>query len=192
MNRLHTVNALAGGLLLGTLAVAGDYRDYRDSREPEYDYAEVVGVDPMTRQVRVVVPHRECYSETRYVPVNRAGSAHQAAAPMILGGLIGAVIGNQIGNRDTHHAGAVAGGLIGAAIGHDAAGRQAASRGGYGPEEVRPVESERCEVRNEERIEERVDGYRVTYRYNGRTYTTRMSHDPGQRIRVRVSVDALG
>lgn len=192
MNRMHIVGAMAGGLLIGTLAVAGDYRDYRDGREAEYDYAEVIGVDPVMRQVRVVVPRRECYSETRYVPVHSRGGGHQAAGPMILGGLIGAVIGNQIGNRDTHHAAAVAGGLIGAAIGHDAAGRRVASRGGYGSEEVRPVETERCEVRNEERVEERVEGYRVTYRYNGRTYTTRMSHDPGERVRVRVSIDAMG
>ena len=29
-------------------------------------------------------------------------------------------------------------------------------------------------------------GYEVTYLYDGREYTTRMDHDPGNRMRVRV------
>ena len=32
-------------------------------------------------------------------------------------------------------------------------------------------------------------GYEVTYRYGGREYTTRMDHDPGERMRVRVDTD---
>jgi len=47
---------------------------------------------------------------------------------------------------------------------------------------------ERCRLERAYRSEERLQGYRVTYLYNGQTYTTRTSHDPGNRIRVRVSV----
>jgi uncharacterized protein YcfJ len=47
---------------------------------------------------------------------------------------------------------------------------------------------QRCEVRYEDQYEERIDGYRVTYEYNGREYTTRMPYDPGSKIRVRVAV----
>jgi len=36
--------------------------------------------------------------------------------------------------------------------------------------------------------EERVEGYRVTYVYHGREYTTRMPYDPGQRVRVNIDV----
>jgi hypothetical protein len=32
----------------------------------------------------------------------------------------------------------------------------------------------------------------VTYRYNGRDYRTQMPYEPGERIRVRVSVDPVG
>ena len=47
---------------------------------------------------------------------------------------------------------------------------------------------ERCETRSEVREEERIDGYRVTYEYNGRVYTTRTKRDPGDELRVRVAV----
>ena len=36
--------------------------------------------------------------------------------------------------------------------------------------------------------EDRVEGYRVTYEYNGRRQTTQLPYDPGDRIRVRVDV----
>jgi uncharacterized protein YcfJ len=51
---------------------------------------------------------------------------------------------------------------------------------------------ERCEVHQEEHFEDRNEGFRVTYRYNGRTYVTRMPNDPGQQIRVRVAVSPVG
>ena len=47
---------------------------------------------------------------------------------------------------------------------------------------------ERCDVRYQESWEERVEGYRVAYEYNGRRYETRMPYDPGERVRVRVDV----
>ena len=47
---------------------------------------------------------------------------------------------------------------------------------------------QRCDVRYEQEYEERIEGYRVTYEYNGREYTTRLPYDPGERIRVRVAV----
>ena len=47
---------------------------------------------------------------------------------------------------------------------------------------------QRCDTRYEKEYEERIDGYRVTYEYNGREFTTRMPYDPGEKIRVRVAV----
>jgi uncharacterized protein YcfJ len=46
---------------------------------------------------------------------------------------------------------------------------------------------QRC--RTVEAIEQRTNGYDVTYDYRGHTYTTVMNRDPGNRIRVRVSVE---
>ena len=47
---------------------------------------------------------------------------------------------------------------------------------------------QRCDVRYEQQTEERIEGYDVTYVYNGQRLTTRMNHDPGDRIRVQVQV----
>jgi uncharacterized protein YcfJ len=205
MNRKHILGVFAGSLALSTAAFAdhgygrgGDFdQGYNDGADSGYDWAQVVSVDPLVRQVRVTVPRRECVNETRYVPVRGAyGRPGQGAAgQMILGGLIGAVIGHQMDGRHSRNNGTLAGGVIGAAIGHDIAERNAGARGayggdrgGYGSDEVRPVSVERCEVHEDEHFEDRTEGYRVTYRYNGRTYVTRTAADPGRQIRVRVAV----
>ena len=43
-------------------------------------------------------------------------------------------------------------------------------------------------MRYEERVEDRIEGYRVIYEYNGIRQTTQLPYDPGDRIRVRVDV----
>jgi uncharacterized protein YcfJ len=45
-----------------------------------------------------------------------------------------------------------------------------------------------CETVYETTEELTLDGYDVTYRYAGQTHTTRMDHDPGSHVRVRVQV----
>ena len=45
-----------------------------------------------------------------------------------------------------------------------------------------------CRMVSEYHTEERVSGYRVTYRYAGALYTTRTQRDPGPTIPVRVHV----
>jgi uncharacterized protein YcfJ len=47
----------------------------------------------------------------------------------------------------------------------------------------------RCDVSYQQNWEEQVDGYRVTYVYRGREYTTRMAYDPGSKVRIRVPCD---
>ncbi|MGH8263127.1 MAG: glycine zipper 2TM domain-containing protein, partial [Steroidobacteraceae bacterium] len=172
-----------------------DWRDDEGYRSgPEYDYAKVVSVDPIVRQVRVETPRRECWTQTVYEDRydnrgyryrDRGGEQPRTAGRMILGGIIGAAIGNQIGSGDGRRAATVAGALIGTAIGHDAGSRNQSS---YSPRDQRPRDVERCDVRYETSYEKRIDGYNVEYIYNGQRHTTRMSYDPGERIRVRVDV----
>lgn len=192
---------LAAGLLLSGQAAFADHHLWKNDRDyrhygPEYDYARVVDVDPIIHQVRVTVPRRECWNETRYEDVGysrdrRYDPQRGSAGSMILGGIIGAAIGNQIGRGDGRRAATVAGAIIGSAIGHDTAARREARDGHYPNDdyhESRPYEVERCNVRYDESTEQRIEGYRVTYVYNGREHTTRLPYDPGDRIRVRVDV----
>jgi len=176
-----TALGLAAGIVLAVPAFAD--HDYRPAGD-DFDYAEVVNVEPNLRQVRVSVPRQECYSATSYVPEAGSGYGRErpAAGAMILGGLFGAVLGHQFDHGHEPGVATVAGAVIGSALGHDAAQRQANSG------RMRAVESERCETRYDERYESRVESYRVSYRYLGRTYQTTLPRDPGQQLRVRVAV----
>jgi uncharacterized protein YcfJ len=174
-----------------------DAEGWGNSRGADADFARVVDVEPLKRRIRVTEPRRQCFEETRYD--ERAGyrdrrDSRQAAGSMILGGLLGAAVGNQFGRGDGRRAATVAGALIGSAIGHDAAQGPYESdryRGRVDDrryEDPRPYTVQRCDVRYDERWEERIEGYHVTYEYNGRRYETELPYDPGPRLRVRVAV----
>lgn len=147
----------------------------------EYDYAPVTRVQPIVRQVRIETPRRECWDDVRYVDSRPHVSDPEVGGRTLIGGIIGGVIGSQFGSGRGRDAATVAGALIGARAGYDSAERR---YGSHAREEV----VQRCDVRYDREYEERIEGYRVTYQYNGREYTTRLPYDPGERIRVRVAV----
>src|SRR5262245_29830418 len=127
-----------------------DDDDYRYQRGG-YDYARVVDVDPIIRRVRVEIPRRECWTETRYEePAPRPG----LAGPTIVGGLIGGAIGHQFGSGDGKRAATVAGAVIGSVIGHETGARRQAAYSGY--DEPRAYDVERCDTRVERTFEDRI------------------------------------
>jgi len=183
MNNKPKLAALASAvMLMGTSASA--FADYNNGRGHDmYDYARVISSQPIVNYVTVRTPVRECWEETQYYSVERYPGSRFGGT--LLGAVIGGVVGHQIGSGRGNDAATAAGTLIGAAIGNDAARKNAAAR--YGEEQyARPVE--RCKTTYRSHQEERIDGYRVTYRYNGQKYMTEMPYDPGQKIRVRVDV----
>ena len=177
MNSKPKLAALASAaMLLGTTAAfASD--DYAT-----YDYAQVVSAQPIVKYVTVKTPVRECWEETQYYTVNN--NPGSAAGGTIFGALIGSVIGHQFGSGSGNDAATVAGGLLGAAIGNNAARSR---QGQYGTEQ-HSRQVERCKTSYREHREERIDGYRVTYRYHGQKYMTEMPYDPGNKLRVRVDI----
>jgi uncharacterized protein YcfJ len=185
---------IAAGLVAAMPALAHGDRDAGYDEADGYDWAQVVDVDPIYRDVRISVPRQECHTEVYAAPERASYRGDRpAAGPMILGGLIGAVLGHQFGRGGGRNVGTAAGAVVGAAIGHDAAQRRAADmdeRAAY--PDARTSEREVCRTRYEERLDRAIDGYRVTYRYNGRDYRTEMPYEPGERIRVRVTVDPVG
>jgi len=147
-----------------------------------HDYAKVVDVEPITRVVRISEPRRECWDEEITSYRRRASHRARSYTPTVVGGIVGGVLGHEITRGRGRDAMTVAGALLGASIGRDISRRQRVVEEPY----VRT--EQRCRVFDEYHEEERIDGYRVTYRYKGNTFVRRMDYDPGRRIRVRVGV----
>jgi len=137
------------------------------------DRARVVAVTPIMERVEVPVEREACWQEEVQT------TTHDDSG-LVLGGIIGGVIGHNIGHGRDRAAATVAGSVIGAAIGHDADRHAGAT--------TRVETRDRCRVRTEYVEQERLRGYRVSYRYHGQTYTTEMDHEPGRFIPVRVAV----
>jgi uncharacterized protein YcfJ len=156
-------------------------RDNQYNRGRGYDYARVIGVEPLVQRVRYSAPVEQChtqygYRDDRYVGSNRSGGA-------VLGGVAGAALGNHVGRGSDRVAATIAGAVLGAAIGN-----QVVNGSSSGYRESRDRDYERCRTRYEDRYEERISGYRVTYVYNGGRYVTELPYDPGRRLQVAVNV----
>lgn len=138
-----------------------------------YDNARVISVTPQTE--RINVPREECHTEyTR----ESYSSGSRDIGGAIIGGIAGGLLGSQIGKGSGRVAGAAVGAATGAIVGDriDNSDRRV-----YG---ARPVE--RCVAVDDWQTVTR--NYLVTYRFDGRDYTTVMPNDPGNYIRVRVAV----
>lgn len=138
-----------------------------------YDTARVLSVAPQTE--RVNSPLQECHTEYMRDSYN-SGSRDVGGA--IIGGIAGGLLGSQIGKGNGRIAGAAVGAATGAIVG------DRIDNGGQHSYSSRPVE--RCTTVDNWQTVNR--GYLVTYRYNGRIYTTTMPNDPGDTISVRASV----
>ncbi len=149
--------------LFVTQAMADDY----------FDNAPVLSVTPQVE--RVNTPHQEC--RTEYVRESYSNNSSPAGA--IIGGIAGGLLGSTIGKGDGKIAGAAVGAGVGAIVGDRVGNNQ--------PNALidRPID--RCvTVDNWQNVNR---GYLVTYRYNGRDFTTVTDEMPGNTIKVRVGVN---
>lgn len=135
------------------------------------DTAQVVSTTPIID--RVTETRQDC-GQPQASPPPAQGSV---AAP-IIGGVAGAILGNQVGRGGGRTAATVAGAIGGAIVGDQLGNRQArADASAYG-QRCRTIESTR----------EVVNGYNVVYRYNGRDVSTVLPYNPGATLQVGVSV----
>lgn len=178
MNMKPKLTAIASAAALIGLST-GAFADYDNRYGAQYDYAKVMSSQPIINYVTVSTPVRECWQETQHYTVDRRG--YDKHGSTLLGAVIGGVIGHQVGSGRGNDAATVAGTLIGAAIGNDARRDDR-----YVEHRSRPVQ--RCKTTHRERREQRIDGYRVTYKYNGQKYVTEMPYDPGKKLKVRVDI----
>jgi uncharacterized protein YcfJ len=145
------------------------------------DFGRVVRVQPRVEQVRQ--PRQECRTEYVQAPVQQY-QQQRGAGGSIVGGLAGALLGNQVGGGTGRVAATAAGAIAGAVIGDRV---ENDGRGMNQPQQMQEQAVRQC--RTVESYEPRTNGYEVTYDYRGRNYSTIMARDPGERVRLHVSVE---
>jgi len=177
---------MAGALLIAIIALpvwAGDNQGHRSQRSysnANYDYAKVVDVQPVTELVQIPQDQQVCRQEQ----VRRRVPEYRSPAPAILGSILGGVIGHQFGGGHGKTAATIAGAAIGGAVANDAQYRR------Y-PPRYYTARAQRCRTETNWRSEERVIAWDVSWKYRGKIYHSTMDEPPGDRIRVRVSVDPV-
>lgn len=186
--RLNIASALLFSAALATsgLTYAGDksHKDKKALPNQPFAYAEVVQVTPVYREIRVSSPLKECWQE----PVRHTQQRHHdsnSVGGALAGGLIGGIIGHQFGQGRGNKLATAVGTIIGAQAGHDA------SRGSAYAERHYTRYEDRCELQERVSYEQVIDGYRVEYRYRGNAYQTQMPYDPGERLKVKVTVQPV-
>lgn len=177
--------------LIGTLMVSGaighplvawsdDY--YGRSGGDFVIEAPVTRVEPLVSIVTVATPQETCWDE----PVYQARHPRPRVGPVVAGGIFGGLLGNVIGKgRSSRSALTAVGAAVGASIGYHE------SRKNAPPQTTYVTQQRVCEIRQVTHEEERIDGYRVTYEYRGRSFVTQTATDPGPTIRVRVNVQPV-
>ena len=141
------------------------------------DNARVRNVEPQYENV--TVPRQECTNQW----VNETRRADRDYGGAVIGGIAGALLGNQVGGGHGREAATAVGAVVGAMAGDNIANRDRAVR--YdGQREV-------MACRTVQDVQPRLTGYRVDYEYRGQSYSTFMREQPGATLRVRVSVDPV-
>lgn len=133
-------------------------------------YAQVLSVTP----IRQVDPQRVCHDEvvTRHVQPQDQHRIAGTAIGAVAGGLLGHLVGGGKGNTVATVAGAVGGGYAGNRI------EQNEQQNHVVQETV-----QRCQT--VEAANGPIVAYDVNYVFNGVTRTTRMDHDPGDRLEMQ-------
>lgn len=214
-------------------ASARDYPTHGDRIAPHYEYAEVIGVDPIIgrgeRHART--DDRNCYREGGYYTDrddgryddryddrygnrydDRHSNRYRSDDPWgtydaysrredershgtqtgrnvatVIGGIVGAALGSKVGGGSARYATAAVGSMVGGMAGRGIYETSQRQRREASVTVCDPVGDDRYRAADDD---DDVVGYDVTYVYAGREYTTRTDHHPGDRIRVRVDVQA--
>jgi uncharacterized protein YcfJ len=149
-----------------------------------YETASVTESRAIYEVVEISTPQEQCWEEEAVVVRHENGN--RSSTPVIVSTILGGAIGNAIGhNKSNQRVGAVLGAVLGHSIGRDI------MRSNESPSSREYQTVQRCETVYQQHEEERLVGYQVIYLYNGEEYSVRTNTDPGDEIRVRVSVQPV-
>lgn len=151
------------------------------------DNARVRRVDPQYENVSV--PRNECSRQlvSEAQPVNSGYGGERQYGGAVIGGVAGALLGNQVGRGHGKEAATALGAVVGALTGD-----QYANQGNQGrPVQYVDVPREVTTCRTVNDVQSRITGYRVQYDYHGQQYTTFSHVNPGPNLQVRVSIEPV-
>lgn len=166
----HLILIASVTLIMASPAQARYPRADFSNNNARFAWADVLQVDPVYETVRIHTPQEVC----RDYYSGRGDGSGGALLGVIVGGVLGNTIGKGSGRTAATLAGAATGGVVG--------GSMARSKDDAGNVQ------RHCELVDDYQEQRRMRGYDVQYRYRGDVYVARMDYDPGDRIRVRVSV----
>lgn len=199
-------HALGKALLTaGVIAVisvpvtAKHFEDYRGRNNSTFDHAKVVQVVPVVETIKVNRPVEQCWDERVRRQSYNSGRDYydhprrsRSKTGEILGGIIGAAIGNQFGHGKGKKVATVAGAVLGASVAKDVKRHYKRNRHYSNNRYGRGFETvQRCEVRDSFVTEEQIVGYDVAYKYRGNVFHTQMNQHPGNKIKVKVTVNPV-
>jgi uncharacterized protein YcfJ len=171
-------------LVVSTLLAAsqsGNSQGYEapvdDVEAVTFAYADVLRSDAILESVQESRPREVC----RDISSSRSTRYENTTAGTVIGAIVGAAIGNQVGDGNGRRAATVAGAVAGGAIGREAD----ASNNPQG--ERRSTRTE-CEIVDDYVERKEVVGYDVQYRFRGEVFSSRLSYDPGEKLRIRVAI----
>lgn len=134
-------------------------------------FAQVVAVQPVTESITTDKPRQVCRDEQVAVPETYKDQ-HQIGGAVV-GGLIGALAGHQIGGGKGKTLATVGGAAAGAFAGHEIQKKH--QEDNATTMETRNV----CHTVTDHTTSTRTVGYDVTYTLNGKAGHIRMDHNPG-------------
>ena len=134
-------------------------------------FAQVVAVQPITQSSTTSKPRQVCQDEQVAVPETYKDK-HQIGGAVV-GGLVGALAGNQIGGGNGKKLATIGGAAAGAFAGHEIQKKHQENNATH--TETRNV----CHTVSDKTTSTKTVGYDVTYTLNGQAGHIRMSHNPG-------------
>ena len=137
--------------------------------------ATVVNVSPVSETVSQ--PQQRCWTEYQQ---SQARAPEHNYGGAILGGVTGGLLGSLMGEGNGKVAAAAAAAGVGAIAGDRLANRDT------GDTYTNTVPVQRCE--SVAGSQTRTTAYMVTYEYDGQRFMTRLPYNPGNQLRVNVSV----
>jgi uncharacterized protein YcfJ len=171
---LHMDKSMVKGIAMGGIAMvvlgAGAVTGFKTMMKPEF--AEVVAVKEMTQTV--VTPRETCedVQVQRRAPIKDEHRVTGTVVGGVAGGLLGSTVGGGKGKTVATVAGAAAGGFAGNQV-----------QKNMQDKDVVTTTERRCKTVNEK--SQKVVGYSVTYRLDGKEGVVRTSFKPGPKLPVK-------